>query len=337
MSGQGQDMGAIAVVIVNYGTADLSIAAVESVMSRHHGGRTVSVHLVDNASPGDDASVLARAHGERGWGARVTLYPEHVNHGFGRGNNVVFRALRQAGSPPAAVFLLNPDARLENEAIDCLASFLEAHPKAACAGARIAKPDGTAVTAAFRFPTAASEFSDTLSFGPVARLLARSSVPLTPDLPTALVDWVAGAAVLIRWTALEQVGGFDPDFFLYFEEVDLMHRLSRQGWETWHVAEARVIHAEGAATGVRSDDTRREPLPDYWYDSWYQYFTKNHGTGFARLAALARAAGWSMNRVLSALRRRPANAPPRWVDGFSRRVVWPLAGRPARGQTCVEP
>lgn len=322
--------GAVAVVLVNYGTAGLCIEAVESVLSRDHGARAVSVHLVDNASPGDDAGRLAREHADRGWGTRVTLYPEQVNHGFGRGNNVVFEALARKETPPAAVFLLNPDARLENEAIAALADFLDSHPAVACVGARIAKPDGTPVTSAFRFPSATSEFSDTLSFGPVARLFTSSSVPLPAELPTGRVGWVAGAAVMIRWQALIEVGGFDPDYFLYFEEVDLMRRLAAGGWETWHLCEARVIHAEGAATGVRSGDERRMPLPDYWYDSWYTYFTKNHGAGFARVAALARAAGWGMNRGISALRHRPTTAPPRWLDGFSRRVIRPLFGRPAR-------
>ncbi len=330
MTVQNSARGAVAVVIVNYGTAGLCTEAVESVLSRDHGGRSVTVHLVDNASPGDDAVRLAREHADRGWGARVILYPERVNHGFGRGNNVVFEALAREQAPPSAVFLLNPDARLDNEAIACLADFLDAHPAIACVGARIAKPDRTAVTSAFRFPSAASEFSDTLAFGPVARLFARASVPLPAELPTGRVDWVAGAAVIIRWRALNEVGGFDPDFFLYFEEVDLMRRLAARGWETWHHSEARVIHAEGAATGVRSGDERRMPLPDYWYDSWYLYFTKNHGAGFARIAALARAAGWGMNRGIAALRHRQTTAPPRWSDGFSRRVIRPLFGRPAR-------
>ena len=130
--------GDIAVSIVNYGTADLVIEAVESVLARDHGGRRVEVHVVDNASPGDDAAVLEAAHGAKDWAARgVILHLEDENHGFGRGNNVVLQALAARETPPEFVFFLNSDAWLENEALDILARALEADPKACGAGAGI--------------------------------------------------------------------------------------------------------------------------------------------------------------------------------------------------------
>ena len=63
-------MPSIAVIIVNYGTADLTTAGIESVLARAHGGRRVEVHVVDNASPAGDARILAERHAERGWGGR---------------------------------------------------------------------------------------------------------------------------------------------------------------------------------------------------------------------------------------------------------------------------
>ena len=320
----------ISVIIVNYGTASMAVEAVESIRARQHGGRPVDIHLVDNASAGDDAAILSGAHRALGWGPQVTLYLETTNHGFGRGNNLVLRRLGARTSPPDKVLLLNPDARLENEALDSLARFLDEHPRVGCVGAAITNPDGRRATAAFRFPTAASEFSDSLAFGPIARLLAPFAVPLPPDLPTQRVDWVAGAAAMFRWRALEQAQGFDPAYFLYYEEVDLMRRLAEQGWETWHVAEAMVWHVEGAATLVRSGETQRRAKPDYWYDSWLAYHVKARGLWGARLCALARLCGWSLNRVLSAARRRPTLAPARYVEGFARRVLRPLVGLPAR-------
>lgn len=320
----------ISVIIVNYGTADLTIAAVESVRARHHGGREVDIHVVDNASPGEDAELLRVAHAERGWGERVTLYPERVNHGFGRGNNLVLHALATRHSVPSKVFLLNPDAQLDNEALDILAAFLDSHPAAGCVGAGITNPDGRLATAAFRFPTAISEFSDSLAFGPVARLFQRHTVPLAPDLPTQRVNWVSGAAAMLRWEAVWQCHGFDPRFFLYFEEVDLMRQLARHGWETWYVPEARVCHIEGAATNVKGGKVPSRPNPDYWYDSWLTYHLKAHGPWGARLCAAARLLGWSANRAISFVRRRPTAAPPSYLDGFARRILRPLAGLPAK-------
>ena len=77
----------IAVIVVNYGTAPLAVSAVESVLERQHGGRLVEIHLVDNASPNDDAAFLRETHAAKGWGERVTLHLENENRGFGRGNN----------------------------------------------------------------------------------------------------------------------------------------------------------------------------------------------------------------------------------------------------------
>ncbi len=311
----------VSVIIVNYGTAALAIEAVESVRARRHGGRVVDIHLVDNDSPGDDTAILAEAHRARGWGAQVTLHLEPVNHGFGRGNNLVLKVLSSRETPPDKVFLLNPDAKLDNEALAILADFLDTHPEAACAGPRITKPDGTLVTAAFRFPSLISEFSDTLAFGPVARLCARHTVPLPPDIGTMQVDWVSGAAVMFRREALDAVDGFDPVFFLYFEEVDLMRRLTTAGWQVWHVDGARVLHAEGIATGVRSSDRRRKP--DYWHASWANYTRTGHGRVFGLSAMAVKLLAAVLNHLIARLRRRSPSVPEHFFSDFIR-VALPL-------------
>jgi GT2 family glycosyltransferase len=135
---------------------------------------------------------------------------------------------------------------------------------------------------------------------------------------------------MLRWEAVWQCRGFDPRYFLYFEEVDLMRQLAGHGWETWYVPEARICHIEGAATDVKSGRAQRRPQPDYWYDSWLTYHLKAHGPWGARLCAAARLMGWSANRAITFVRRRPTLAPQRYLDGFMRRVLRPLAGLPAK-------
>ena len=320
-------MARIAVIIVNYNAADLAVAAVESVRARGHGGHQVDIHLVDNASPDGDGAVFAETARARGWGAQVTLYLEGENHGFGRGNNLVLERLAQGGDPPDFVFLLNPDAQLENEAIAILADFLQAHPKAAMAGAQARNPGGDApVPAAFRFPGAASHFASALNFGPVARLMQGSQVAFGGDLATAQVDWVSGAAVLARFDVWRDLGFFDPAYFLYYEEVDLMRRAERAGWECWHVAEARIVHVEGASTDVRSARAERVRKPAYWYESWRHYFRSNHGRAGALGVALAWLAGAGLNLPLSRIRGQQPAAPLNFFSDF-----WALALRPLLG------
>jgi N-acetylglucosaminyl-diphospho-decaprenol L-rhamnosyltransferase len=324
MSNQKSSPVEVAVIIVNYNTADLTIDCLESVIRHGSPHRRVSLHVVDNGSPLGDGSIISNALAARGWSSRVTLLCEATNHGFGRGVNLV---ITQFVAPlPQYVFLLNPDARLENDAVSILANFLDEHPHVSAAGAKISSPAGIPVTGAFRFPSVIWTFASALCFGPLSRLLRSWEVPLSPDIPTQPVDWVTGAAVMMRLSDVQRAGFFDPAYFLYFEEVDLMRELKRQGGEIWHVAEANVVHIEGAATGVKSGRERPRRLPPYWYQSWARYFFKNHGRSGALLAATAWYVGAAANTVLARLRGQAPQAPSNFYSDFWRIAVRPLLG-----------
>lgn len=319
----------VAVIIVNYGTAALAIEAVESVLDKTHDGREIEIHLVDNASPGDDAEQFRQlAASKDGWEGKVTLWLEDENHGFGRANNLVMQAIVQPNETrpaPDYVLLLNPDARLENEAIAHLATRLDEHPDVGAVGAAVSMPDGTNVTAAFRFPGAGHEIANVMNFGPVSRVLKNRLAPLPVDTPAGPVDWVTGAAVMFRLKALQQVDFFDPAFFLYFEEVDLMHRLSDAGWAIHYQPEARVIHHEGAATNVESSAADRRRRPAYVYRSWRRYFSKTYGGRRALLIALGVFIAAALGRVISGLRRQQTRLPLRFFRDQWRYVIAPLA------------
>lgn len=315
----------IAVIVVNYAAADLAIAAVDSVLARQHGGRPVEIHLVDNASPGEDAQILQSAYETRGWADQVTLWLETTNHGFGRGNNVVLNALAARAEPPEFVFLLNPDAQLENEALDLLVADLEAHPDAVAVGAGIVLPDGTPVPAAFRFPDARSEIARSVHFGPVDRLLRAKPRALPPETPTGPVDWVAGAAVLMRLEAVQAAGFFDPCYFLYYEEVDLMQVLTEQGGQIRYHPHARVVHVEGASTGVQSGAEQRRRRPPFVYRSWRRFFSKRLGPVGVFLLAVAVWIGSALGLVISKLRGRDTDLPLQFFGDHLRYLIAPLA------------
>lgn len=322
----------VTVIVVNYGTADLALAAVESLLAAPE--RIAAIHLVDNASPGGDGEILATEIAARGWAGpdgkdRVQMHAETVNHGFGRGNNLVIDALLAArGMAGGKVFLLNPDAQVLGDGVARMAAFLDQNPKVGAVGAAISKPDAAGVpcpvTAAFRFPSLISTFVEAVNFGPLARLCAGWQVALPGDLATGRVDWVSGAAVMFRLEALAEVGVFDADFFLYHEEVELMHRMGRGGWEVWHLAEAQVLHAEGAATGVKGDEARRRPA--YWYQSWRLYMEKTRGRAGALLAVGLWLGGGGLNLGISALRRRKPGLPLQFFGDVTTHVLRPLLG-----------
>jgi GT2 family glycosyltransferase len=255
----------------------------------------------------------------------VTLYPEQVNHGFGRGNNLVLHALAARPAPPDKVFLLNPDARLENETIAILADVLDQTPGTAIAGCSIQRPlSGHSAIAAFRFPNIVAEFTNALCVGLVERLLQRFSVARTDLAVSEKVDWVSGAGLLARFDVLVEMGFFNPDYFLYFEEVDLMYRIHASGRDIRYVPEARIIHVAGAATGMNSAASARRRRPSYWYESWRTYFSSNHGRVYAFGCVSLRLCGWTLNYVLRRLQfRRPDSPKGFMVDGL-RYALLPL-------------
>lgn len=317
----------IAVIIVNYGVADLAIAAVESVRSRHHGGRHVEIHVVDNASPNGDGQKLQQAYDARGWQDQVTLWLETQNHGFARGNNVVLQALARDSIPPDAVFLLNPDARLENEAIDILARTLEDHPDAGTSGAGILRPDMTPTTAAFRFPGPLNEIARTINLTRLDRLVETSLVALPSGQPEGLVDWVSGASVMFRFSALREVDFFHAGFFLYYEEVDLMRRLNKAGWQVFYQPLACVIHHEGVATGQVARRAARGRSPAYLYDSWARYFRRAYGRLGALLLALIMVPAAMLNILHRRARGRRPTVPLSFIEDHCRYVIAPLLFR----------
>lgn len=316
----------IAVIVVNYSAADLAIEAVQSVLDRNHEGRAVEVHLVDNASPSDDATTIQAAFEKNRWSDRVTLYLEGESHGFGRGNNVALRALAERETPPEFVFLLNPDAILENETLDILAQDLENNPDAVATGAGIALPDGTPVAAAFRWPHAKGEVAQVIGFGPISRLLGDNGRALPPDHSAGPVDWVSGVAVMMRFDAVEKAGFFDPGYFLYYEEVDLMRTLTDQGGQIRYQPAARVRHAEGASTGVRSGEVERRRSPAYLYRSWRRYFAKEHARLPLFLLALSVWFGAILGYCVTTLRRKRNHLPLNAFGDQARYLLGPLSG-----------
>jgi GT2 family glycosyltransferase len=128
---------------------------------------------------------------------------------------------------------------------------------------------------------------------------------------------------MFRLEAIADIGFFDPAYFLYYEEVDLMLALHRRGWESWFVPEARVVHVEGAATGVAKREGRKR-RPAYVYASWRYYFRKNHGRPYALVAAACALAGAGLHAGTSMLRGRESWLPLHYFRDFTGLVLRPL-------------
>lgn len=292
-------------ILLNWRTPEMTLRAAETcraAMDGIAGGLTI----VDNDS-GDGSEEMLRSK-TTGWD-RVQVLQSGHNGGFGAGNNFGIRAGLPNGARPDYVYLLNSDAFPEPEAIAALLAHLEAHPKTGIAGSTIRGDDDAPHITAFRFPSIASEFEGAIRFGPVSRLLRRHIVPLPMPETTRRVDWLAGASMMIRQEVLDEIGLFDEQFFLYFEETDLCHRAADAGWSTDYVVESRVVHIGSVSTGMK----KWARVPRYWLESRWHYFAKRGGRFMALGATLAHVTAGVIWRLRRIIERKPAADPPHFL------------------------
>lgn len=316
-------MSSVLTIILNWRTPEMTLRAAEAAVTAMEGIEG-AITIVDNDSGDGSEETLRAGVAARGWD-RVRVIQSGRNGGFGAGNNVGIRAGLPGGVRPDYIYLLNSDAFPAPDAIRILRDHLDRHHKVGFAGSYVHGTDGAPHTTCFRFPTVWSELEAAAKTGPITRLLRRHVVPQPIPATPARMDWVAGASVMIRQDALDQIGLFDETFFLYYEETDLCLRGLRAGWPTDYNPASKVAHIGSASTGMG----RWKRVPPYWFDSRSRYFRKNHGPLVAFSATLARVAGGLLFR----LRRfgRPTGEPEHFLRDLIAHSLRPGAGSQNRG------
>ena len=310
----------IAVVIVSYKSAALTVDALRSVASeRATPAMTVRAVVVDNAS--GDMPQIAQAVAENHWESWVVTVTAARNGGFAYGNNLGLEHV-YAQRPPDYVYFLNPDTQLRPGAIGCLVRFLEERPEAGIAGSSFENDDGTDWPMAFRFPTLFSEIDSGVSFGLLTRALRRWVVAVPMGRFPQPVAWVSGASMMVRAAVLRAIGGLDENYFLYFEEPDYCYRASQAGFSTWYVPASRVMHIGGQSTKVHSV-IGPERLPSWWFESRRRYFALRYGIARAMVIDVVAASAYSLGlfkRVL--LGRRDGTVSHYIRDLLRHSVLW---------------
>jgi hypothetical protein len=224
---------AVDVVVVSYNSSGELRGCVESLA----GQPGLNVIVVDNASSDGSLDTVADLP--------LDAVALETNGGFGHGCNAGWRR----GSAPYVLFL-NPDARILPESLERLAAVLDERPDAGAAAPRITEADGALDYSLRRFPRLRSTYARALFLHrvfPAAdwtdELIRDPSAYREAGSP----DWVSGACVLVRRSALEALGGFDEGFFMYCEDVDLCRRLWDAGHEVLYEPAAEVSHIGGAS------------------------------------------------------------------------------------------
>lgn len=313
----------LAIVIVNYRTADYVIRCVDSLIPERDAVGPFDVIVVDGCSGDGSAEKMASHFSGPSYRDWVSLLPLDQNGGFGWANNQAMLRLLQRPQPPEFIHLLNPDTIVEPGAIGALLDVIRAQPKVGAVSSQLLEPDGAIAGSAFRFPSPGNEFARGVVSDKISRMLGVQRIVVERQDPGP-ADWLTGASVLFRADALRQTGLFDDGFFLYFEEVELMHRMGRGGWDLWTVPASRVTHIAGAATGVVSGLQQAvRPFPAYRYEARRRYFVRVGGIAGLMAANLAWLAGKAIAFPMSFSARRRAAAIPQEFSMTLRHSFWP--------------
>jgi GT2 family glycosyltransferase len=318
----------IVIAIVTYRSATLAIDCLRSIdPERLTPGIRVRAVVVDNAS--GDAQIIAEAIEVNSWSSWVTLIRAPRNGGFAYGNNLAIQWAYEV-APPDYVYLLNPDTVLRAGAVGALARFLEAHPDVGIAGSSFENPDGTDWPIAFRFPTILSEFEDGLQLGLATRILQPWAVVVQMRKVAQPIDWGPGASMMIRRAVIDAIGGFDENYFLYFEETDFCLRAKRAGFSTWYVPESRVMHIVGQSTKVTERNTTRKRLPAYWFESRRRYFTTAYGVSYAMAVDIVAFIAQGLGALKRLLQRRTSHGTPHYIADLMQHSVLRRRNRKVR-------
>ena len=252
----------LSVVVVNYNVKEFVSNLIESVKKAAH---TLKIEIIisDNASQDGSPQYIREKYPE------VILIANNENLGFGKANN---QALAKAKGK--YILMINPDTLVQEDTFLKMIKFFEGHPEAGLAGCKILNPDGTLQLACRRsFPgpwTSFTKVSGLSSVFPKSSLFARYNLTYLDENKTYEVDAVSGSFMMMRREVYNTIGGFDEQFFMYGEDLDLCYRVQKAGYKVFYVHNTTIIHYKGESTKRSSIDETK-----HFYNAQH-LFVKKH-------------------------------------------------------------
>ena len=228
----------LSVFIVTYNSAPLLRSCLDSLQAQTLD--TVEVIVVDNASRDDSAAIVRADY------PAVRLIASAANLGFGNANNLALSEARGR-----YIVLLNPDAVLLPDTLARALAHMEANPEVGMGGGLLQGTQGEWQPSARQFPSLLNDgltLSGLANRYPQSPFFGRFDRSWADPLAAAAVDWVPGAFVILRRSLVDNIGLFDPRFFLYYEEVDLCRRIHQAGFKVYYWPDLVITHIGGASS-----------------------------------------------------------------------------------------
>ena len=230
---QAVTQGKIDIAIVTYNSAQVINACLEA-LERHPLTGPFHTIVIDNRSRDNTVAIIREQF------PQVELIENRRNVGLAAAWN---QAIRQGNN--SYVLLLNPDTQVSAGAIDLLAHHLDTNPTVGAVGPQLVGVDGHVQLSCREFPNLLSivlRGTKLDRFFPGNASLQRYLMSDWDHRQTREVDWLLGACILLRRSALDTVGMFDDGFFLYYEDIDWCFRARAAGWHIHYLPQAQILH-----------------------------------------------------------------------------------------------
>lgn len=265
----------LSVIVVNYNNLRVLRDCLPSLIPTLRGIQA-EILLSDNGSSDDSLAWLRESF------PQIKILENGANLGFAEANNRAFAHARGRH-----VLLLNPDTVLKGDALGPMLSFLDNNDQVGAVGCMLLNPDGSRAISARTFPSLLSywlQFSGLAWRYPRSRFCGRFQMTYWDGGSARKVDWVCGAALMIKRELLNRLGGLDPLFFLTYDEIDFCHRIKDAGYEVWYTPQSAIVHLD------RQSEPQSNPRPEARIkyltverNSRVRYFVKHHGMAYAVL------------------------------------------------------
>jgi len=239
----------LSIIIVNYNVKEFLQNLIHSI-EKATLNLTKEIIIVDNASDDGSVDFIKDKFPE------VKLIANKKNLGFGKANNLGLKIA--AGE---YILLINPDTLVAEDTFEKMIQFFNDTPAAGLAGCKILNPDGTLQLACRRsFPGPWTSFTKVTGLStlfPKSKIFARYNLTYLDENKSYEVDAISGSFMMMRRSVYDKVGGFDEQFFMYGEDLDLCYRIQKSGFKVYYVYSTQIIHYKGESTKRSSlDETR---------------------------------------------------------------------------------
>jgi GT2 family glycosyltransferase len=256
----------LSIIIVNWNGRELLERCLYSILS-FPPSSPYEVIVVENASTDDSREWLRLRASEFGYSLKVILNEENV--GFGRANNQAMSI-----SDADLFLLLNSDTEVTRNSIDTLVAEFNSNPGTGVVGPKLLDENGLVEPSVWRNPPAFWE--NLISGFRLYKLLpARLRGELLlgqfwPHTERKSVTFINGAAMMIRRTVFDQIGGFDEDFFMYGEDMDYSLRISRAGWLLFYIPQSNILHKRSKSAIRKWGDSGKTTIQISGYLRFYK-------------------------------------------------------------------